>query len=128
MVIYLDGYRTLREKLHLSPGASHKLRRELEPLAPGETSEPPPEAPAGEPSPSQPSGFGVLVLRAHPPADEILIDGDPWPADMSSETLVLHLPAGEHRVELRRSDHPPFQTDVRIAPGKTTNLNVKLPQ
>jgi hypothetical protein len=42
IVIYLDGYRTLREKLHVSPGRSYKLKRVLEPLATGETSEPPP--------------------------------------------------------------------------------------
>lgn len=129
IVIYLDGYRPIREKLRVIPGASYKLRRDLEPLAPGEASEPPPEPPVEEPSPSEPpSGFGVLELRALPPADEILIDGDPWPVEESRETLVLHLPAGEHRIQLRRANHPPFETEVRIAPGKTTNLNVKLPQ
>ena len=30
VVLYLDGYRTIREKLYLSPGASYKLRRAMD--------------------------------------------------------------------------------------------------
>jgi hypothetical protein len=135
VVLYLDGYRTIHEKLHLSPGASYKLRRAMEPLAPGETSEarpdPPPErevAVESQPEPSiSVSGFGLLELRVQPPGAEILIDGEPWPSGEASEALVIHLPAGEHRIEIRRADHPPFATDVSVDPGKTTTLNVKLP-
>jgi len=58
---------------------------------------------------------------------EILIDGDPWPSGEASEALVIHLPAGEHRIEIRRAGHAPFITDVSVDPGKTTTLNVKLP-
>jgi hypothetical protein len=56
ITIYLQGYRTIREKLYLSPRGSRKIERTMERLAPGESSEPVPEAvepprpPAGPPA------------------------------------------------------------------------------
>jgi len=143
IVIRLEGYRTIREKLYFGPGASYKIRRVMEPLAEGETTEPRPEPPPEPPSEPEPeldswpepsisvSGFGVLKLRVRPMGAEILIDGEPWPSDPSgeaSDALVIHVPAGEHRVEIRSAGHEPFVTDVSVEPGKTTTLNVKLPQ
>jgi hypothetical protein len=136
IVIRLEGHRTIREKLYFSPGASYKIRRVMEPLAEGETTEPRPEPPP-EPEPAAESrreasvsvsGFGILELRVQPTRAEILIDGEPWPSGESSEALVIHVPAGEHRVEIRSPGHEPFVTDVSVGPGKTTTLNVKLPQ
>ncbi len=140
IVLRLEGYRTIREKLYLSPGASYKIRRVMEPLAEGETTEPRPEPPP-EPKPapkteeeSRPeasisvSGFGVLELRVQPMDAEIRIDGEPWPSGEAPEALVIHLPAGDHRVEIRSAGHEPFVTDVSVDPGKTTTLNVKLPR
>jgi hypothetical protein len=55
ITIYLQGYRTIREKLYLSPRGSRKIERTMERLAPGESSEPvpepvePPMPPAGPP-------------------------------------------------------------------------------
>jgi hypothetical protein len=136
IVIYLGGHRTIREKLHLSPGGDYKIRRAMEPLAQGETIEPPPEPPAEEKAeiesraePAVPiSGFGILELRVRPEGAEITIDGDPWPSDEPSDPLVIHLPAGEHRVEIRSAGRAPFETEVLVEPGKTTILNVKLPR
>jgi len=133
IVIYLDGHRTIREKLYLSPGASYKLRRAMEPLAAGETSEARPEPPpeVAIESPPEPStsvsDFGVLELRVQPEGAEILIDGEPWPSGEPSKALAIHLPAGEHRIEIRMAGNAPFVTDVSVDPGKTTTLNVKLP-
>jgi len=136
IVIYLEGNRTIREKLHFSPGGSYKIRRVMEPLAAGEAGEPPPEPPpaqrqtAVEPrseSSVSVSGFGVLELRVKPEGAEILIDGEPWSPSRWSETLIIHLPAGEHRIEVRRAAHAPFATAVTVDPGKTVTLNVKLP-
>ncbi len=139
IVIYLDGYRTIREKLYLSPGASYKIRRAMEPLAPGETNEARPETPSQPEAPetaveSRPeaavesaSGFGVLELRVQPADSEVIIDGEPWPSSEPLEALAIHIPSGEHRVEIRKAGHAPFVTDVHIDPGKTTTLNVRLP-
>ena len=74
------------------------------------------------------SGFGILELRIQPEGAEIAIDGDPWPAADPAEPLVIHLPAGEHRVEIRSAGRGPFETEVLVEPGKTTILNVKLPR
>lgn len=136
IVLYLEGHRTIREKLYLSPGASYKLRRAMEPLAAGETSEARPEPPlerevASESPPetsTSVSGFGVLELRVQPEGAEILIDSEPWPSGEPLKALAIHLPAGEHRIEIRMVGHAPFVTDVSVDPGKTTTLNVKLPQ
>ena len=49
ITIYLEGYRSLREKLYLSPRSSRKIEGTLERLAPGEQNEPlptPAEPPA----------------------------------------------------------------------------------
>lgn len=45
VTIYLEGYRTIRQRLYLSPGADQKVKYTMEHLAPGVASEPPP-APA----------------------------------------------------------------------------------
>jgi PEGA domain len=136
IVIFLEGHRAIREKLYMSPGASYKIRRAMEPLGPGETTEARPEPPS-EPelpeaavetqSEASISGFGILELRVQPPDSEVLIDGRPWPSGGASEALAIHIPAGEHRVEIRKAGHGPFVTDVQIDSGKTTTLNVRLP-
>ena len=45
IVVHLDGYRSLRQKLYLSPNATRKIEGTLEKLAPGEPNEPVPQAP-----------------------------------------------------------------------------------
>lgn len=39
IVIYLEGYRSIRHQLYLSPGDEYKIREVMEPLAPGEPAE-----------------------------------------------------------------------------------------
>ncbi len=43
IVVYHEGFRSIREKLYLGPNASRKLERTMEKLAPGEANEPKPE-------------------------------------------------------------------------------------
>ena len=43
IVIYLDGYRSIRERLYLSPNATRKIVGTKDRLAPGEPSEPAPQ-------------------------------------------------------------------------------------
>jgi hypothetical protein len=40
LVVYLQGYRSLHEKLYLGPNTSRKISAKLEPLRPGEVNEP----------------------------------------------------------------------------------------
>jgi hypothetical protein len=46
VTLFLDGHRTVRERLYFSPGSTVKLRVNMEPLPPGETAEPPRRKPA----------------------------------------------------------------------------------
>jgi hypothetical protein len=154
--LYLEGYRSIRETLYLSPGSSYKIRHEMEALPPGERGEPRPQPkerspeagaprpqpreperarrPEGvgvtqEPAPSstRPSRFGMLELRIQPKSTDISIDGESWPSSDETDETIIHLPAGRHRVEIRKHGYEPFVTDVEVRTGETTRLYVKLP-
>jgi hypothetical protein len=45
LVLYLDGYRTVHQRLYLNPGADQKVRYTMVPLAAGEQAEPRPRPP-----------------------------------------------------------------------------------
>jgi hypothetical protein len=45
LVLYLQGYRTIRQTLNLRPGSDYKVHQEMVKLGAGETSEPPPAPP-----------------------------------------------------------------------------------
>jgi hypothetical protein len=51
IVVYLEGYRSIREKLYLGPSTSRKLERTMEKLAAGEANEPKPEPISPPPPP-----------------------------------------------------------------------------
>ena len=56
LAFYLQGYRTIRQRLYLSPNATRKISETMEKLAAGETAEPPPEpAPQELPPPPDPN-------------------------------------------------------------------------
>jgi len=108
IVVYLDGYRSLRQRLYLSPNATRKIEGTLEKLAAGEPVEPVPQPslqvqppgpgqpPIGgrgagrmpppppnqrgrqQPPPSTPSRFGTLPLRVQPSGATVLVDGERW--------------------------------------------------
>jgi len=135
--LYLAGYRSARQDLHVESGQSYKVRYDMQPLAPGEEAPvrpvPPatPEASAevraprtSAPERGAPAGFGVLVLHARPDGVEVTIDGQPW--SVHAGALTVHLPAGPHRLELRCPGYDPFAAQVEIAPGEESPLNVML--
>jgi hypothetical protein len=68
ITLHLEGYRTVHQSLYLTPDSTYKLRYTMQPLGPGETSEPPPTAPnppaAGAP---QPYGPPPMPPRRVPP-------------------------------------------------------------
>jgi hypothetical protein len=71
-------------------------------------------------------GFGTLSLRVQPEDAEIFIDGELWGSMVGFEQLVVHLPEGRHRIEIRRAGFQSFTTEVEIRRGEATPLNVKL--
>jgi hypothetical protein len=147
IVLYLAGYRTARHHIYLGPGASVKLRDALEPLPPGETSEPPslapplPPPPGGvfrrpAPRPGLPeppraapvtpaAGMGTLDLHVHPAGARVTIDGQEW---LSSDArhVVVELSAGAHRVQVSMAGYQAYSTNIEIVDGETLPLNVSL--
>lgn len=149
--LYLDGHRSMRQKIYLQPDATFRIRHTMVPLAAGETAEPRPAAPAGPPPQrdrydafgrSQREGarradgpqrretgsYGTLAIRVQPGDADVLIDGEPWDGPDTSDRLRVELPEGEHRVEIRKDGFTTYSSTVLVRPGETTTLNVSLTQ
>jgi hypothetical protein len=146
VVLYLEGYRTVRRNFYLSPGASFKLRATMERLAAGEKSEPPelappvPAPPAGTyrtpatparvaPEPAVRSveavGFGTLDIFVQPTSAEVTIDGQAWVTSDEGH-FIVQVPASKHRVEVKKSGYRQFTTEIEVGDGQTVPLNVSL--
>jgi hypothetical protein len=143
--LYLQGYRSMRQKIYLQPGSTFRVRHTMQPLQPGESPDERPIAtgvfPAAAPLPapgeraagrdasgSARSTFGALALRTQPADADVLVDGQPWQSSGSGNQLIVQLPPGDHRVEVRKSGFQTFSTVVRVRRGETTALNVSLVQ
>jgi hypothetical protein len=68
----------------------------------------------------------MLALRVQPMDAQVFIDQELWGSLEGFERLVIHLPAGRHRIEIRKEGFQTFATDVDIRAGETAPLNVKL--
>jgi hypothetical protein len=160
ITLYLQGYRTIRQRLYLGPNSSRKITETLEKLGAGEAMEPPPapqvqaesdrtsqrdrppfpeggrperrEAPprtspaAAPPAAGQPARGGSLVLRVQPGDADILIDGEPSKGPAGDERLVIQVPEGHHRVEVRKDGYVTFSSEVDVKAGDSLPLNVSL--
>ena len=142
----LEGYRSIQEQLYLPIGSTYRIRHEMEPLGPGETTPPPPVPPAQpdadasrspRPEPggrraaplprAQVSGFGTLLIRVQPNDAMILVDGEEWRSPDTAR-LELELGAGRHHIEVRHAGYEGYATDVEVRPGETTAVNISLPR
>jgi hypothetical protein len=147
LVLYLDGYRSVHQRIYLQPGATFRVRHTMVPLQPGDTPDTRPVAPAGPPRPGAPypyppprapqpgppqsgpartSEFGTLAVRVQPGDTEVFVDGERWEVSGSDQRLIIQLPAGEHRVEIRKSGFDPFTSTVVVRAGETVPVNVSL--
>jgi PEGA domain len=148
IVLYLEGYKTVRQNLYLNPGTDQKIKFALEPLAAGEVAEPPPfprqppeggsepsdsrfpfeprEAPEAPPVREAPARFGTLSIRIQPADAEILVDGEPWSAPSGQDRISIQLAEGRHRVEIRKQGFTAYREDVLIRAERTLTLNVSL--
>jgi len=150
IVLYLPGYRTVRERLSVTAGAAYKARYAMARLAAGEVSEPPPAAPAPEPrpaetasppepiappgppppvsrAPAEPSAFGRLSIHAQPADVQVWIDGERWRSPAGADGLIVRVAEGAHTVEIRKAGYRPFSITLDVRAGATTPLNVSLP-
>lgn len=148
IVLWLEGYRTVQQQLHLATDTSQRIKFAMEPLAPGETSGPrptPPPEPVEEPQPQRrappqrqqqvepppdpvpqvPAQFGQLSIRVQPADAEILIDGEAWDSPAGAR-LVVQLAPGRHKVEIRKEGFNTYSEEVLIRAGSTMTLNVSL--
>jgi len=154
ITVFLDGYRTVHQKLFLTRNKSYKVRYTMQPVAAGEQSEPPPAAPPVPPPPpgsamlprtfrpGQPmpelvpavagpavvtaAGFGTLALRVQPADADILIDGERWTPAALGERLLVQVAEGRHHVEIQKTGYRGFSTDITVQRGEATPLNVSL--
>ena len=146
VTLFLEGYRTTRRNIYLSPGSTFNLRETMQPLATGEVADPPEVAP---PVPPPPAGtyqtpvtpprsplssltpatsatrVGTLDLRVEPADIEVRIDGKPW-LSADEGHFVVQLSVGKHRLELRKTGTFLIATDVEIGDGETNTLELRL--
>jgi PEGA domain len=109
--VYLDGYRTLTQKVLITRGTTLKMEGVLQPLGPGETPEPKPAQDPGtlppdrysRPTPAPPdrageqAEFGTLSLRVNPADAVILIDGEVWERPEGENRFSIDLAEGLHQ-------------------------------
>jgi len=154
--LYLDGYKTQREKVLFRREGTITIKSTMQPLAPGETSErptpiqppagqammqpgspgatepyggPPPRMPPpGRERPNPSDTFGTLSIRVQPGDAEVTIDGQRWDSSDQGSRLSVQLAEGEHRVEVRKEGFRPYSTTVRISRGQTESVNISLNQ
>lgn len=136
--LYLQGYRTAREKIYLQPSGTFRIRHTMEALQPGEAPEPrpapaaPPRGPNLPPRPEAPpraapqSDAGTIAIRVQPGDADVLIDGERWAGPAADEQLIVEVVAGTHRIEVRRDGYRTYAAEVDVRRGETTTLNVSL--
>ena len=150
IVLYDPGYRTVSQRVYLTPGSSFKIRQTMERLPAGAVSEPPPVAPPVPPPPAdsfvlpltlprnQPAplpqgspavlraaGYGSLALCVQPASADVTIDGARW-ASSSAGEFVIQLTVGSHHLEVVTRGFQRFSTEILVREGETTGLNVAL--
>jgi hypothetical protein len=143
--LYLEGYRSVRQKMLFRPGETYKIRVALEKADPSEpaAARPRPDPSAAAAAREQPpdrgtydrdaprradaSGFGTLSIRVQPADAVILVDGERWDRPDGDPRLTLELAPGRHEVEVRSDGRRSYRTTVEIRPGEITPINVSLP-
>jgi len=161
VVLYLKGYKTVRQSLALKRGEDYKTKLAMTPLAAGEANEPPPQPPAkpaAEAAPDRPGGrerprdmepprdyqpparrahpggeptiqaqaYGALVIRVQPGGADVLVDGERWQGPDGQDRLVIQVPEGAHKIEIRKEGFSTFTSEISVRRGETVPVNVSL--
>ncbi len=145
LIFYLEGYKTVRQKMLFAPETAVAIKYQLQPLAPGEAQEPRPEGPKHDPSPGasplegswfdEPppaapahpaSEFGRLAVRVQPAGATILVDGQKWTPPEGGDPITIDLREGTHEIEITSEGLSTFRKSVRVRAGETVSLNVSL--
>jgi hypothetical protein len=145
ITIYLNGYRTIREKLLFRPFETYHIKDAMQPLPAGESAEPrpvPSEPPPSE-RPRSRSGaripvpaerrdrnaerFGAVSVRVQPADASVFIDGERWEAPAGENRLLVEVSEGTHRIEIRKDGFKPYSSTISVRSGETVPVNVSLP-
>lgn len=154
VTLYRDGFRTVHQRVYLTPRSTFKLKYKMEPLAAGDVAEPrpsqptpPPDQPAGSASGAPPppgrgpvgrgqppppnqrnanSSYGTLSIRVQPANATILIDGERWNGPQGQDRLLVEVAQGPHRIEIQRDGFEPYTATIEVRPGETAPVNVSL--
>jgi hypothetical protein len=156
IVIYREGYRSLRRQLYLSADATRTIEGTLEQLGPGDIQDPQPvpsererveprdEAPPmprgaiprrGRPAappepprraPDEASQYATLSIEVRPGGGTIRIDGERWDAPEGNERLIVQVTEGRHVIEVDRDGYEHFSTEIDAKRGDTTPVNINL--
>lgn len=145
VTLYLAGHRTERRNIYLQDRGTFRLHHTMEPLAPAETGEPRPAAPARPPDRRGPGpddgraprpddtvrgdpSFGAIAIRVQPADAEVLIDGERWEGPRDDEALVVQVAPGTHRIEVRKDGYRSYTTEVGVTAAETSPINISLPR
>jgi uncharacterized membrane protein len=74
---------------------------------------------------AQAVGFGTLDIFVQPTSAEVTIDGQRWVTSDEGH-FVVQVPAGKHRIEVKKSGYRSFTTEIEVGDGQTMPLNVSL--
>lgn len=145
ITIYLNGYRTIREKMLLRPFETYHIRQVMQPLAAGESAEPRPVPSERQPSQApqvrggtrapvqtdrrdRPAGqFGAVSVRVQPADSAVFIDDERWEAPAGESRLLVEVSEGTHSIEIRKDGFKPYSSTIRVRAGETVSVNVSLP-
>ncbi len=149
--LYLEGHRSVRQKMLFRPGETYKIRAVLDTLAAGEEPAvrpapvpgaapqspgpeygPPPPDRGYQPPPSRSlprtaRAFGTLSIRVQPGDAIVMVDGERWDRPDGDPRLSVELSEGTHQVEVRKDGHKPYVASIQVRAGEVTSLNVSLP-
>jgi len=142
VTLYLEGHRTVRQKIFLQDGGTFRIRHTMEMLGAGETGEPrpvavprPDAARPGTAAPAAPessirgdANFGAIAIRVQPADAEILIDGERWQGPQTDESLVIQVAPGAHRVEARKDGYRSYMAEMNVTAAQTSPINISLPR
>jgi hypothetical protein len=140
--LFLDGHRSVRQRMLFRPGETYRIRATLEKADPSEppATRPVPSAAARserptddlqagrEPRPTEAAGFGTLSIRVQPTDAVILVGGERWDRPDGESRFTLQLAPGRHELEIRRDGHVTYRSTVEVRAGEITAVNVSLPE
>jgi len=110
--LWLEGYKTVRQKVYLTPDNTFRIKYSMEHLASGQAPEPKPqpiEPPAGnqprmqQPPPQQPMGQGPSTRRMPPPPPQQQPPDERrggQPRNSASGTLAIRVQPGDAEVSI----------------------------